>query len=259
MKKRKEGFFIPFVVLGDPSYDISLKIIKTLIASGADALELGFAFSDPIADGKTIQAADQRALSRKIFTDKCFSLLKKIRSMNNEIPISLLVYYNLIYQRGIENFYRDAKNAGVDAILASDVPAEEAGPLLSAAKKFKINQIFLVTPTTTASRLRKILKHASGYIYLVSVLGVTGARANIQKRALGLIKRVRRNTELPIFVGFGISKPGHIKEVIKEGADGAIVGSAIVKIIESNLGNEKGMLSRIASFTRQMKAATRHN
>src|SRR3989344_4748163 len=203
LSRRKEGFFVPFVVLGDPSYNASLKIIKSLISSGADALELGFAFSDPIADGKTIQAADQRALAQKIYTDKCFSLLKKIRSLNNGIPISLLVYYNLIYQRGIENFYRDAKNAGVDAILASDVPIEEASPLLSAAKKYKISQIFLVTPTTTSSRLKKILKHASGYVYLVSVLGVTGARANVQKRTLGLIRNVKRNTKLPVFVGFG--------------------------------------------------------
>src|SRR3989338_7408182 len=132
LSRRKEGFFIPFVVLGDPTYNASLRIIKTLIASGADALELGFAFSDPIADGKTIQAADQRALAQKIYTDKCFSLLEKIRSLNNEIPISLLVYYNLIYQHGIEKFYGDAKHSGVDAVLASDVPIEEAQPLLKA-------------------------------------------------------------------------------------------------------------------------------
>ena len=139
LRAKKEGAFIPFVVLGDPDYEASLKIVKTLIESGADALELGFAFSDPIADGKTIQEADQRALAKGIDTDRDFELIKRIRSCNEKTPISLLIYYNLIFQRGIEKFYSDAKQAGVDAILAADCPLEEAATLLGAAKKVGID------------------------------------------------------------------------------------------------------------------------
>jgi tryptophan synthase alpha chain len=254
---KKEGAFIPFVVLGDPNPETSFKIVKTLINSGADALELGFAFSDPIADGKTIQAADQRALAKGINTDKCFALIKKIRAYDKEIPISLLIYYNLIMQRGIEKFYADAKKAGVDALLAADCPIEEAKPLLRAARKHKIEQVFIVSPITTKKRMQRILRSCSGYVYIVSLLGVTGARAALQKRTIQLIKRTRHSTKLPLCVGFGISKPEHARQVIAAGAQGAIVGSAMVDLIKRNLGNEKRMLKEIAGFAAAVKKATR--
>ena len=257
LRARKEGAFIPFVVLGDPNFDCSLKIIKALIDSGADALELGFAFSDPIADGKTIQEADQRALKAGMDTDKALELIADVRAYNQKIPISLLIYYNLILQRGIEQFYKDAKEAGVDAILAADCPVEEAAPLLKAAKKNGISQVFIVAPTTTKQRLKEILKNASGYLYLVSLLGVTGARASLQKRTLELIKRVRSNTTLPLCVGFGISKPEHVKEVIEAGADGCIVGSAIVSLIKENLNDEEQMLQKIREFAFELKNAAK--
>ncbi|MDP2974443.1 MAG: tryptophan synthase subunit alpha [Candidatus Diapherotrites archaeon] len=257
LKARKEGAFIPFVVLGDPNAETSFKIVKTLINSGADALELGFAFSDPIADGKTIQAADQRALAKGINTDKCFALIKKIRAYDKEIPISLLIYYNLIMQRGIDKFYADAKKAGVDAVLAADCPLEEAKPLLQAARKHKIEQVFIVSPVTTKKRMQRILRNCSGYVYIVSLLGVTGARQQLQKRTIQLIKRTRHSTKLPLCVGFGISKPGHVKQVLAAGAQGAIVGSAVVDLIKRNLGNEKRMLKAIAGFAAAVKKATR--
>jgi len=256
LRKEKSGAFIPFVVLGDPDEKTSLKIIKALVSSGADALELGFAFSDPIADGKTVQEADQRALAKGMNTDRCFSIIKKIRGFNPEIPISLLVYCNLILQRGIGKFYSDAKKAGVDAILAADCPIEEAGSLLSAAREHGINQVFIVSPTTTKERMRKILQKCSGYVYLVSVLGVTGARSGLHKRTIGLVKSARRATRLPLCVGFGISKPEHARQVIAAGADGVIVGSAVINIIRGNLRGEEKMLAEIKKFSAEMKKAT---
>ena len=258
LKKQKQGAFIPFVVLGDPNYGTSFKIVKALVEGGADALELGFAFSDPIADGKTVQEADQRALSKGINTDKNFALIKKIRGLDKEIPISLLVYYNLIFQRGIEKFYKDAGKAGVDAVLAADCPLEESEQLLKASKKFDIGQVFILSPTTTKPRMRKILKKCSGYVYIVSLLGVTGARVSLQNRAIKLIKRARPLTKLPLYVGFGISKPKHVKQVITAGADGAIVGSAVINLVKHNIQSERRMLKAVKSFAASMKASTRH-
>ncbi len=257
LKEKGEAGFVPFVVLGDPDEETSLEIIKTLIQSGADALELGFAFSDPIADGKTVQEADQRALASGMNTDKCLELIKRVRQFNEDIPISLLLYYNLIYQKGIEKFYKEAKEAGVDAILAADCPVEETDPLLEAANKTEIDQVFIVSPTTTKKRLEKILKKCSGYVYIVSVLGVTGARASLQKRSIELIKMVRPFSKLPLCIGFGISKPKHVKNVIEAGADGAIVGSAIINIIKKNIGNKEAMLSEIKELALELKKATR--
>ena len=257
LHSKKEGAFIPFVVLGDPNIETSFEIIKTLIDNGADALELGFAFSDPIADGPTIQEADQRALSHNINTDDAFELIQQIRSYNQKIPISLLIYYNLILQRGIGEFYSQAKQVGVDAVLAADCPVEEAEPLLKAAKENGIDQMFIVAPTTTKARLKKILAQASGYVYLVSLLGVTGARAALQTKTVKLIKFVKPNTNLPICVGFGISKPGHVKEVVGAGANGVIVGSAVIKLVKENLGDKEKMLAAVSEFASEMKAATK--
>lgn len=257
LKRKGEAAFIPFIVLGDPNYSTSFKIVKRLIDSKADALELGFAFSDPIADGKTIQEAAQRALAKGINTDKCFALIKRIRSYDEGIPVSLLVYYNIVLQRGIKRFYREAKKAGVDAVLAADCPVEEAGQLLKAARQHGIAQVFIVAPTTTKRRLQKIARHASGYIYAVSLLGVTGARKSLERQAIELIKRLKRVTKLPVCVGFGISKPNHVSALVKAGADGCIVGSAIIDLIKRNISSEKRMLESVGAFAVALKRATR--
>ncbi|MBC7100858.1 tryptophan synthase subunit alpha [Methanothermobacter tenebrarum] len=258
LKEKKEAALMPFIVIGDPDYKTSLKIAKTLINNGADALEIGFPFSDPIADGATIQEADTRALKNGITVDKCFKFLKKLRR-STTIPIGLLVYYNLIYQHGVEKFYEDAMKAGVNSILIADLPPEEAEEALKASKEYGIDQIFIIAPTTSNERLKMISKHASGFHYLVSVMGVTGARRKVKKSTLTFIERVKKNGKLPIMVGFGISKPSHIKEIIKAGADGAIVGSAIIDIIAKNLDNQEKILKEIAKFTKKMKKATRRS
>ena len=256
LKKRKEGAFIPFVMLGDPDEKTSFRIVKTLIENGADVLELGLPFSDPIADGPTIQAADQRSLKKKFNVNKAFALIKKIRTENAEIPIGLLVYSNLINSYGVEKFYSQAKDSGVDGGLAADVPIEEAKPFLKASKKAGIRQIFLVAPTTTNERMKKIFPNCGGFIYAVSLLGVTGERKRLNKDVFALIKNAKKYTKLPVCVGFGISRKEHVKELMKAGASGVIIGSAIVKIIERNLGNERKMIKEIANFCREMKKGT---
>lgn len=255
LHKKNEAAFVPFVVLGDPDYKTSFEIIESLIRGGADALELGFAFSDPVADGPTIQAADVRALSKGATTAKNFRLIRKIRTKNPDLPISLLVYSNLAYTNP-QKFYFQAAEAGVDAVLAADCPPEEAKPLVAAARRHGISSVFIVSPTTSNSRLPGVLKNCSAYVYLVSLTGITGARSSLSDKVVPLIRRVRPNTKLPILVGFGISKPEHVSEVVKAGADGAIVGSAIEKIVEKNLKHRKKMLVELERYCRQMKKAT---
>ena len=254
LKKRKEKALVPFTVIGDPDYKTSLEIVKRIVEAGADVLELAFPFSDPIADGSTIQSADVRALSKGMNTDKCFKFIKEVRKFTS-IPIGLLVYSNLIYQR--KKFFEDCKKAGVTSVLAADVPVEEADLFLKQARKKKIDTVFIVSPLTSNERLKKIAAKTRGFVYVVARLGVTGARANMQEGTLKLIRRARRNTKLPLCVGFGISKPEHVKAVLKAGADGAIVGSAIVRVIQKNLKNKKLMLKKIENYVKLMKAATK--
>jgi len=258
LMQKQERVIIPFVVIGDPDYETSLEIVKSLVKGGADVLELGMAFSDPIADGPVIQQADKRALSKEINTDDVFRFIKDVRKFT-DIPIGFLVYYNLVYQRGIENFYKDAKIAGVDSILIADMPIEEAENIVKIAEKYEVNQIFIVGPNTSNGRLEEIVKKVSGFIYVVSRLGVTGIREDLQQNTLELIKRIKLNTNLPLCVGFGISKPEHVTAVLNAGADGAITGSAVVKIIENNLMNKEKMLNEIYDFIVKMKEATKLN
>ena len=254
LRKNNRGAFIAFTVIGDPDPETSLSVINSLVDGGADVLELGMPFSDPIADGPTIQAADNRALAHGMDTDKAFMLIRKIRQ-TTDIPIGILVYANIVVARGISTFYYDAKKAGVDSILVADLPIEEADEYIEAASKAQIETVFMVTPLTPEERTRKIVSKTTGFIYLVSRLGVTGAAAELQKDTLELIKRVRPYTTLPLFVGFGISKPEHVKAVLEAGADGAIVGSAIVSKIEGHLGDTQGTLSSVRALSADMLKA----
>ena len=255
LRARKEKAFIPFFVMGDPDYGTSLDAVKAALGAGADMLELGIGFSDPIADGPTIQAADIRALQAGMTVDRCFRFIRDIRTFS-DVPIGLLVYCNLIYRRGIDRFFREAGQAGVDGILAADVPVEEAGQFLEASDRWNVDPIFMVTPATTEKRLDAILKRARGFLYMVALLGVTGARGSLHPAALKLLRRVRSRTDLPICVGFGISRPEHVRMLSRSGADGAIVGSAVVDILARNLSNRSKMIREVGSFVRQMKAQT---
>jgi len=258
LRRKKEKALVPFVVAGDPDYRTSLRIIKKIIESGADILEIGSDFSDPIADGPTIQAADVRAHKAGMNTNKFFNFIKQIRKLNSDIPIGVLIYANLVYQRGIKKFYYDAARAGIDSVLIADLPIEEADEYIQAARKHKVDTVFIVSPLTSNQRLKNITKKTKGFVYIVARLGVTGAREDMQESTLKLIKRVRKQTKLPLCVGFGISKPEHVQAVCNAGADGAIVGSAVVKIIQENLKNKKLMLEKVGAFVKELKEATKN-
>ncbi len=257
LKNAGEGAFVPFVTLGDPDLDSSFDIVKTLIDAGADALELGFPFSDPIADGPVIQAANIRALDHHTTTAQCFELLKRIRNYNADIPIGLLLYSNLVMHRGLDEFYATAKAAGVDSVLVADVPTRESKPFTEAAAKHDIAPIFIAAPNSPASTLQAVAQCGQGYTYLLSRSGVTGTESVAEMPAQSLIEQLNGFGAPPTLLGFGISTPAHVKSALESGASGAISGSAVVKIIEQHLNDKPAMLKALADFVTQMKAATR--
>ncbi|MBU2259583.1 tryptophan synthase subunit alpha [Patescibacteria group bacterium] len=228
-EKKGNPLFIPFVVLGDPDKEKSLDIVKTLIESGADALELGFPFSDPPADGPVIQEADMRALKSGIRVNDCFDLLRDIRKVT-DIPIGLLIYFNLVLQRGIDKFYRECKEAGVNSVLIADLPLEHAKEVVPIAKKHGIAPVFIVSELSSDERMQNISKMSDGYLYVVSYLGVTGVEESVlEGKIKNTIDRARKHTDLPLCVGFGINSAQQAQAAVKAGADGVIVGSRIVK------------------------------
>ena len=256
LKKAKEKALVPFTVVGDPDYKTSIGIIKSMIDNGADVLELGAAFSDPIADGPTIQAADVRAQKAGMDTNKFFKAIKEIRKYNNEVPIGILIYSNLIYQRGIGKFYKEAKQAGADSVLVADVPIEEAHEYTKAARANKIDTIFFATPLTTKQRIEQTAKKVKGFIYVISRLGITGARKDVKTSTLTLLRRLKKHTKVPLCVGFGISTPKQVQQVCKAGANGVIVGSPVVKIIEKNLKKKSQIPKKVGTFISSLKQAT---
>lgn len=256
LAQRKQGAFVPFVTLGDPTLEQSLAIIKTLIDNGADALELGLPFSDPIADGPTIQNANIRALAAKVTPADCFELIKAIRDYDAEIPIGLLLYSNLVMARGITQFYQDAKAAGVDSILIADVPLHESKRFRDAASQQDIAPIFIAPPNMTDDSLRQIASYGRGYTYLLSRAGVTGTETVAAMPADHVIATLKAYHAAPTLLGFGISTPEHVKAALASGAAGAISGSAVVQIIERNLNQPARMCDELAQFVQAMKAAT---
>lgn len=256
LEQKQQGAFIPFVTIGDPSAEQSLEIIKTLIDSGADALELGIPFSDPSADGLTIQMAAKRALDAHITTDKCIEILTQIRQYNANIPIGLLLYANLVFARGLDTFYADMSAAGVDSVLIADVPMRESQKFEAAALKHNIAPIFIAPPNASEGTLQKVSSHGKGYTYVLSRAGVTGTEVVASMPGKELIDTLNKYQAPAPVLGFGISKPEHVKEALENGAKGAISGSAVVKIIEKNLDDNKQMLVDLAEFVSTMKAAT---
>lgn len=254
LRKRGEGALIGFVTAGDPTPDDTIGIVDSLIKGGIDILELGLPFSDPIADGVVIQKASERSLKAGMNPDLFFEMAEGIK----DIPKVCLTYYNLVLQRGLDKFVRDCSKSGIDGLIIPDLPIEEATPLLNACREYNVNLIFLVAKTTTKERMEEILKVSSGFLYVVSLLGVTGAREELSENIKPLLSRVRKfSKDIPLAVGFGISKPEHVKDVLTAGADGAIVGSALVKIIEKNSGDKERMLSELERAVRELKEAAR--
>ena len=253
LKERREGAHMPHVYYGDPNEEFSLKLIKNMAENGADLVEFGIPFSDPTADGPTFQAACERALKKGITPAKCIEGIKELRKGGLEIPLVVTTYYNIPYVAGIETFLGEIKKAGAQAIIVPDLPIEEADILLDGGKKWGVHVIFQVAPTTTEERLKKIAGVATGFLYVISVEGVTGARESLAIFTLKLVRRVRRHTDVPMLVGFGISKREHAAAVVSAGADGAIAGSAYAQIYEKNLKKPEETLPEIARLAKQIK------
>ena len=253
LKERREGAHMPHVYYGDPNEEFSLKLIKNLAENGADLIEFGIPFSDPTADGPTFQAACERALKKSMTPAKCIQGIKKLRRSGLEIPLIVTTYYNIPYVTGIGTFLSEIKKAGAQAIIVPDLPVEEAGALLDEGKKRGVHVIFQVAPTTTEDRLKKIADIASGFLYVMGVEGVTGARESLTDSALKVVSRVRRHTDVPVLAGFGISKKEHATAVVSAGADGAVAGSAYAEIYAKNLKKPEETLPEITRLAKQIK------
>ncbi len=256
LAEKNQGAFVPFVTVGDPNPELSLKIMQTLAESGADALELGIPFSDPLADGPTIQGANIRALESGTTPTICFELIAQIRQQYPQLPIGLLVYANLVYFPGVDNFYRRCAEVGIDSVLIADVPTNESEEFTAAANKHGVKAIFIAPPAASDETLQAVAKLGSGYTYLLSRAGVTGTETKANMPVSHLLERLNQYDAPPALLGFGISEPKQVQEAISGGAAGAISGSAVVKIIESNIDEPERMLSELAGFIKAMKAAS---
>ena len=256
LKSKNQKALIAYVVVGYPNEKGTFSTVRGLIKGGADIIELGLPFSDPLADGPVIQNATHFALKNGINTTKFFSIVKKIRK-ETDLPLVLMTYTNLLYRQGYEKFIASAKKAGIDGFILPDMPVEEAMQYLNAVHKYKADAIFLVSPNTSKERIKKIIRASSGFLYLVSVYGTTGAQQKIKKYTINAIKKAKQisNGKIPVAVGFGVSNPTQARNFIKVGADAIIVGSAFLRLIEGL--EAKKIESHIERFTRNLKESTR--
>lgn len=251
-RARREGraAFVAYLCAGDPDFATSLAACRAVIEAGVDVLELGVAFSDPLADGLTNQLAAQRALESGMTPTRTLELVREIRKFS-QVPIVFYTYYNLVFANGVEETVRAAKEAGVDGLLTLDLPPEEAGELQAACRAVDLKTVFIVAPTTPESRLAKIAAAATGFIYYVSREGVTGVRSQLAGNIPEAVATIKRHTQLPVVVGFGISTAAQVREV-GQAADGVVVGSALVNVIKENLANrvaiEPAMRARAAEL-----------
>ena len=252
-KAQGNGALIGYIMAGDPNPEQTPKIADALIRGGVDILELGLPFSDPIADGPTIQAAGLRALNAGTTPMKVLEIAKRIK-LQHEVPIVVMTYYNPVFRIGLDKFLGSAEECMVDGFVVPDLPVEEATDFRKTAKSCGLDTVFLAAPSTSNERLTKIVKASSGFLYLVSHYGVTGTKTTVESSTIQLIKRVLPFTagKIPLAVGFGISKPEHIKQVIVAGADAAIVGSAFINIIQKN---SLTMLKELQTVAQALKAA----
>ncbi|CAA7395259.1 unnamed protein product [Spirodela intermedia] len=253
LRKQGKVALVPYITAGDPNLSTTSEALKILDACGSDIIELGMPYSDPLADGPVIQAASTRALARGTNFDGVLSMLKEVVPQLS-CPIALFSYYNPILKRGTNQFMSTIRTVGVRGLVVPDVPLEETQVLREEASKNDIELVLLTTPTTPAKRMKDIVDASEGFIYLVSTVGVTGARASISTRVQSLLQEIKEVTAKPVAVGFGISSPDHVKQVAGWGADGVIVGSAMVRILGDARSPEEG-LKELEEFTKSLKAA----
>jgi len=248
--------FIGYVCAGDPDFDTSLAIGRTLLSNGVDILELGVPFSDPLADGPTNQLAAQRALEGGMNAARVLELVRRLRAEFPAAPLVFYTYYNLVFANGVDAYVRAAQAAGVDAMLTLDLPPEEAGEVLAAARQHGLETVFIVAPTTPDARIPLIAAATTGFIYYVSREGVTGVRADAAANIPEAVARIRKHTALPVAVGFGISTRAQVAQVAAH-ADGVVVGSALVNCIRDNLGGTAQITARLAAVTADLVQGVR--
>ena len=239
--------FMPFFTLGDPSFEKSLKIIENTVEAGVKAIELGFPFSDPIADGPTNQRSMERALASGISFDRCVEMLQIIRKRFPDLAIGLLIYYNLIYRQG-EKAYQKLAQVGVDGVVCADLPLEESAEHLRLLQKYSIGAAQMIAPNSNNTRVKILAAQSSAFNYVLSGFGATGAKKELAPQTIKRIKQVRALIKEPMVVGFGISKPEHVHSVWQAGANGTIVGSYFTSIIEKNLDNIDNTVKQITDF-----------
>lgn len=260
LKAEGRGGLVTYVMSGDPDLDTAQQIMNGLPAAGADIIEIGMAFSDPMADGPSIQAAANRALDAGITLKKTLDQVRAFRKLDDDTPVVLMGYYNPVYHYGVEKFVADAKDAGIDGLIIVDLPPEEETELCLPALAGGINFIYLTAPTTDDKRLPRVVENASGFVYYVSVKGTTGAGSAAVSDIEASVARIRRHTDLPVAVGFGITTPEGAGEVARV-SDAAVVGSAIVNRIVDNLdadGKAKpGLVDEVLGFTKELADGVR--
>lgn len=254
LKQQSQCGLIPFITAGDPDLTTTTEAIKTLAANGADIIELGVPYSDPLADGPVIQAAATRALQKGVCLDDVLKIVTTVQA-EIDIPIVLFTYYNPIYHRGAEKFLKTIASSGVNGLVVPDLPLEEAEEFLNLAQAHGIEVTLLVAPTSPIERIKEIASHSQGFIYLVSVTGVTGMRTQVESRVQDLIKQLKEVTDKPIGVGFGISEPEQAMQIKNWGADAVIVGSAFVKKLANQESNH--VLQEIGQFCHSLKDAVK--
>ena len=246
--------FVAYLCAGDPDFDTSLRACCSLLENGVDVLELGVPFSDPLADGLTNQLAAQRALESGMTAARVFELVRQIR-LFSEVPIVFYTYYNLVFSNGIDAYVGAAKAAGVDGLLTLDLPPEEADEVAAACRKYAVDTVFIIAPTSPEARIAKIAAATTGFIYYVSREGVTGVRDQVAGNIPEAVALIRRHTRLPIAVGFGISTRAQVAQVAAV-ADGVVVGSVLVNCIRENLGFPEKITARLATVAKELTAGT---
>ncbi len=254
LKSMNQKALICYVVAGYPDIRTSEDVITSLINGGADIIEIGIPFSDPIADGSTIQDAIQNSLTSGTTPDMCLELASRVRKTFPDIPLIIMTYSNILFRKGYIQFAQQAKESGIDGFIVPDIPIEEAKEYLDSVKKIGISAIFLVSPNTSEKRLKIISKICTGFLYVISIFGTTGERKGFDEYTIESIKRVKKviADNLPLAVGFGISNPQHVRYMIDAGADGAIIGSAIIKKIKET-ENKDLLLNTLNRFAHEMK------
>jgi tryptophan synthase alpha chain len=255
LKREGRKAFIPYITAGDPDLETTERLLVALAGAGADVIELGVPFSDPMADGPVIQRASERALKKPIGVADILPVVERVRE-HTDVPILLFTYFNPLMQFSTAGAGEELKRAGVDGVLVTDLIPEEAEDFVAGMRRAGLDTVFLVAPTSTDERIKLIAEHSTGFIYVVARTGVTGMREGDSTQVRELVERVRRQSNLPVAVGFGVSKPEHVSDVWSY-ADGAVVGSRLVLEIENNLGDPQApqLVDKVAQLARDLKGA----